>query len=138
MVKLMDLLRRLINELELGSLPYTAMKNVLSEMVQDYHLIFGVKARHLVKTIVYAMVDCPGDHIKMSNLRYDITSRIDRDHHKIGGSRTSLQYLLPLDELHLLENPPLRRVREPMVEDRATQTEGSFYKSPVMALLLDK
>ena len=138
MVKLMDHMCRLINELELGSLPYTAMKNVLSEMVQNYHLTPGVQTRQLVQSIIYAMADCPGDFIKLNNLRYDISSRIDRDHHKVGGSRSTLQYLLPLDNLHLMENPPLRRVREPLVEDKATQTQGCFYRSPVMALLMDK
>ena len=137
MVKLMDLMRRLINELELGSLPYTAMTNVLSEMVQNYHLLFGVRTRQLVQQIVYAMADCPGDFIKLQNLRCDISSRIDRDHHKVGGSRSTLQYELPLDDQHLLGNPPMRRVRLPKMESKNTQTEGRFYKSPVMALLTD-
>ena len=64
----MDLIRRLLNELELGSLPFTALNNVLSEMVQNYHLEFGVKTRQLVQQIVYAMADCPGDFIKLNNL----------------------------------------------------------------------
>ena len=138
MVKLMDLIRRLLNELELGSLPFTAMTNVLSEMVQNYHMVFGVQTRQLVQQIVYAMADCPGDFIKLNNLRWDISSRIDRDHHKVGGSRSTLQYLLPLDDFHLNENPPMKRVRTPLMEEKATQTEGCFYKAPVLALLMDQ
>lgn len=134
----MDLIRRLLNELELGSLPFTAMNNVLSEMVQNYHLESGVKTRQLVQQIVYAMADCPGDFIKLNNIRWDISSRIDRDHHKVGGSRSTLQYLLPLDDFHLDENPPMKRVRTPLMEEKATQTDGCFYKAPVFALMLDE
>ena len=37
LVRLLDLLRRLLNELHVGSVPSMAFINLISEMVENYH-----------------------------------------------------------------------------------------------------
>ena len=102
----------------------------MSETVEHYHYHFGVDTRTLVQKMVYAMVDLPGDTLTLYNLRSDITSRLEREHRKVAGRMTTLQYMLPLDSAHLYENPPLRRIEEVVKVDRATQTAGIFQLTP--------
>ena len=137
MVNLMDLFRRLLNELHVGSIPRMTFSNLLSEMVDEYHLWFGVKTRHVVQKIVYAMMDLPGDVMVLRNLRSDIAVRLEREHHKIGGRMTTLAYYLPLDEKHLEANPPLKRVTPKDTTTKSTQTTGTFQSKPVQALILE-
>ena len=130
LVKLLDLFRRLLNELHVGSVPSMAFINLISEMVENYHYHFGVDTRTIVQKIIYAMVEVPGDMITMYNIRSDIVGRLEREHRKVAGRMTTLQYMLPLDEKHIFENPPLRRVTEIQKCDKATQTAGIFQLTP--------
>ena len=137
MIKLLDLLQRLINELDIGGLPRMAFTNLMHEAVERYHMFFGIKTRLLVQQIVYAMTDLPGELIATANMRTDIMVRLERDHLKIGGQMTTLQYLLPLDDDHLIENPPMRRVPAAEKVDKSTQTKGVFQNKPVQAIILE-
>ena len=56
LVKILDLGQRLVNELELNSVTQIAFKNVMYEMVERYHLFFGMTARTLVQQLLYAML----------------------------------------------------------------------------------
>ena len=136
LVDILDLVRRLINELELNSVPLIALTNVIYEAVEQYNLLFGVKARTLVQQLIYAMADVPGDHLLLARLTSDISVRMDRDHCKTGNQYMSLRYLLPLDSDHLKENPPMRRLTPKHLEEKATQTHGTFGDKPVMALIM--
>lgn len=137
LTKILNLGQRLINELELDSVTQIAFKNVMYEMVEKYHLFFGITARTLVQQLLYAMADAPGDHIVRSRLHSDIATRMDRDHCKTGGIYRTLRYELPLDDDHLKENPPMRRLSPVSREDKSTQTNGTFNKKPVMALIME-
>ena len=101
-----------------------AFTNVLTEMVDEYNLMFGVKTRQLLQKVVYAMMELPGDQFAMMKLRSEITHRLERELLKVGGRLTTLQYMLPLDDDHLYGNPPMRRIPALTVADRATQTVG--------------
>ena len=107
-----------------------AFTNLTSETVEHYHYHFGVDTRTLVQKTVYAMVDLPGDALTLYNLRSDITSRLEREHRQVAGRMTTLQYMLPLDEEHLFENPPLRRVEQVLKVDQSTQTAGIIQLTP--------
>ena len=126
LVKMLDLFQRLLNELHVGSVPSMAFNNLISETVEHYHYHFGVETRSLVQKVVYAMIELPGDTLKLYNLRSDIVGRLEREHRKVAGRMTTLQYMLPLDDQHLFENPPLRRMEEIQKVDQATQTAGIF------------
>ena len=130
LVRLLDLLRRLLNELHVGSVPSMAFINLISEMVENYHYHFGVDTRTIVQKIIYALVEVPGDTRTMYNIRSDIIGRLEREHRKVAGRMTTLQYMLPLDDKHLFENPPLRRVLEVQKADKSTQTAGIFQLTP--------
>ena len=136
MVTILDLGQRLINELELNSVPQLAFNNVMYEMVERYHLYFGITARNLVQMILYALSDCPGDYIVLRNLRTDISNRMDGDHCKTGGKYRTLRYTLPLDKDHLSDNPPMRRIHPVSLENKSTQTNGTINDKPVMALIM--
>ena len=114
-----------------------AFSNIIVEMVDEYHCLFGVKTRQLIQKIVYAMQDIPGDTLVMCNLRTDITSRLEREHRHVGGRLTTLGYYLPLDDNHLSDNPPFRRIPANYKLDKSTQTDGVFQSKPVQALILD-
>ena len=137
MVKLMDLIRRLLNELDEGGLPKMAFSNILVEMVDEYHCLFGIKTRQLVQKIVYAMMELPGNALTMQRLRSDITSRLEREHRHVGGQLTTLGYYLPFDENHLRDNPPFRRIPAFYKLDKSTQTDGIFHSKPVQALIME-
>ena len=107
-----------------------AFTNLVSETVEFYHYHFGVDTRTLVQKVVYAMIDLPGDTLKLYNLRSDIMGRLEREHRQVAGRMTTLQYVLPLDDEHLFENPPLRRINEVLKVDKATQTAGIFQLTP--------
>ena len=126
LVKMLDLMRRLVNELHVGGLPKMAFTNILTEMVDEYNLLFGVKTRQLLQKVVYAMMELPGDQFELMKLRSDISQRLERELLKVGGSTITLQYMLPLDDDHWYENPPLRRVPSTTRSDKATQTVGEF------------
>ena len=130
LVNLLDLFRRLLNELHVGSVPSMAFINLISETVEHYHFHFGVDTRTLVQKVIYAMVEVPGDVHVMYNLRSDIVGRLEREHRKVAGRMTTLQYMLPLDDKHLFENPPLRRIGEVQKTDQSTQTAGIFQLTP--------
>ena len=114
-----------------------AFTNIISEMVDEYNCLFGIKTRNLVQKIVYAMMELPDKDLMMVRLRSDITSRLEREHRKVGHRLTTLSYLLPLDQDHLLENPPMRRMPASTKEDKSTQTNGTFQSKPVQALILE-
>ena len=103
-----------------------AFQNLISETVETYHLYFGVDTRSLVQKVVYAMVDLPGDTQILYNIRSDIVGRLEREHRKVAGRMATLQYMLPLDDEHMYENPPFRRVQEVHKADKTTQTAGIF------------
>ena len=136
-MKLLDLIRRLMNELDEGGLPKMAFANIITEMVDEYHCLFGVKTRYLVQRIVYAMMELPGDAFALTKLRSDITARLEKEYRKIGGRLTTLAYYLPLDDNHLSDNPPFRRMPPSYKEDKSTQTNGTFQSKPVQALILE-
>ena len=136
LVDLLNLIRILINELELNSVSNVALTNVMFEAVEQYNLFFGLKARTFVQQILYAMADVPGDFIVLSRLRTDIATRMDRDHCKTGNQYLSLRYILPLDQEHLKDNPPMRRVSTKQLKDKSTQTNGKFGEKPVLALIM--
>ena len=133
----MDLVQRLIHELDIGSVPCLAFTNLLSETVEDYHLFFGVRTRTLVQQLLYAAGELPGDAIAMARSKSDIISRLERDYLKVSGKSAVLQYTLPLDDNHLDRNPPLRRQPACQTEEKSTQTEGRFQDKPVKALILN-
>ena len=137
LVKILDLGQRLVNELELDSVTQIAFKNVLYEMVEKYHLFFGMTARTLVQKLLYAMVEAPGDHILRMRLHSDISTRMDRDHCKTGGMYRTLRYEIPLNDLHLKDNPPMRRVAPVSTENKSTQTNGTCNEKPVLALIME-
>lgn len=137
LVKLLDLFRRILNELDIGGLPWMTFNNLMSEMVTEYHLLFGIKARNLVQRIIYAMTDVPGERIRLNNLRSDIIARLEREYTQIAGKMIMLEYLLPLDDRHFHENPPLRRIPAIVKTDKSTQTAGTFQQKPVQALILE-
>ena len=130
LAKMLNLFRRLLNELHVGSVPSMAFINLISETVETYHLYFGVDTRTLVQKVVYAMVDLPGDPRTLYNIRSDIVGRLEREHRKVAGRMTTLQYMLPLDDEHMYENPPFRRIQEARKVDKTTQTAGLFQLSP--------
>ena len=131
LVKLLGLFRRLLNELHVGSVPSMALINLISETVENYHLFYsGVDTRTLVQKVVYAMVDLPGDSRTLFNIRSDIVGRLEREHRKVAGRMTTLQYMLPLDDAHMFENPPLRRLVSVQKVDKGTQTAGIFQLTP--------
>ena len=136
LVKILDFGRRLLNELEFDSVPYFAIKNMLFEIVEEYHLQEGIKTRACVQKILYAIADCPGDFITLSNLRTDISSRMERTHCNLGGKSWTLRYLLPLDDQHLDNNPPMRRISPITTSQKSTQTDGKFSAKPVLGLIL--
>ena len=138
LVKILDLAERLIHELEIDSLPQMAMTNVVAEIVEKYHLFFGIKARTCIQLLVYAIADVPGDTLVLNRLRTDITTRLERDHMKTGGLFHTMNYELPLDEAHLDRNPPMRRCSTKSSTNTATQTAGTFNEKPVMALIMEK
>ena len=76
------------------------------------------------------MMELPGDFRTLYNLRSDITSRLEREHRKVAGRMSTLQYMLPLDDKHFYENPPLRRIRAVSKVDVGTQTTGIFQFLP--------
>ena len=137
MVNLLDLIRRLMNELDEGGLPKMAFGNIITEMVDEYHCMFGVKTRYLVQRIVYAMMELPGDAMVLTKLRSDITLRLEREHRKLGSYMTTLAYYLPLDDDHLRDNPPFRRMPPDNKVDKSTQTIGTFQTKPIQALILN-
>ena len=125
------------SELDIGSTPFLAFTNLLSETVEDYHLFFGVRTRTLVQQIVYAAGELPGDARVLANARSDILCRLERDYLKVSGKSAVLQYTLPLDEFHLEKNPPLRRQPACKTMEKSTQTEGRFLDQPVKAIILN-
>ena len=133
----MDLVQRLIHELDIGSVPFMAFTNLLSETVEDYHLFFGVRTRTLVQQLVYAAGDLPGNYLDLSRAKSDILSRLERDYLKVSGKSAVLQYTLPLDNDHLDRNPPLRRQPGYLTMEKSTQTEGRFQDKPITALILN-
>ena len=137
MVRLMDLIRRLLNELDVGGLPKMAFTNVLTEMVDEYNLLFGVKTRQLLQKIVYAMMELPGDQFELLKIRSSIAQRLERELLKVGGRMMTLQYLLPLDQEHLFDNPPMRRIPAKTLVDKSTQTVGVFQNKTIHALILE-
>ena len=114
-----------------------ALTNLVTEMVESYHLPWGIKTRLLIQQIVYAISEVPGDARALANGKSDIISRLERDHLKVRGRATMLIYDLPLDDRHLVDNPSIRRYEPKIMESKSTQTEGSFSNKPVMALILD-
>lgn len=128
LVKMMDLFRRLLNELHVGGLPKMAFNNILTEMVDEYNLLFGVKTRQLLQKVVYAMLEIPGDQFELMKMRSDISRRLERELLKVGGSTVTLQYMLPLDDDHWYGNPPLRRIPATKGLDKSTQTVGKLQK----------
>jgi len=124
LVKMMDLMRRLLNELHVGGLPKMAFSNILTEVVDEYNLLFGVKTRQLLQKVVYAMMELPGDQFELMKLRSEISRRLERELLKVGGSTITLQYMLPLDDDHWYGNPPLRRIPATKGSDKSTQTVG--------------
>ena len=137
LVSILDRVQRLINELDVGGMPQMAFTNLVYETVENYHLFFGVKTRHLVQQIVYAMTDLPGNQRDICNMRTDIMARLERESLKVGGQVATLQYLLPLDENHLNGNPPMQRCVDVKMEDKGTQTSGTFQAKPVQAIILE-
>ena len=133
----MDLFRRLIHELDIGSLPAMAFTNLLMETVENYHLFWGVRTRTLLQQIVYSLAECPGDAKALANARTDVIARLERDHLKVAGRSTMLIYELPLDDDHLDRNPSMQRIKARKFEDKSTQTDGTILDQPVRALLLD-
>ena len=133
----MNLIRRLLHELDLGSLPAMAFSNLMYEMVEQYHSFWGVRTRSLVQQIVYAMIECPGDAHALANARSDLTARLEKDFVKVGGRSTMLLYELPLDDAHADRNPSMRRLIPKTIETKATQTDGTILDQHVRALLLD-
>lgn len=137
LVKLLDLFRRLLHELDIGSLPFMALTNLMFETVEQYHSFWGVRTRSLVQHIVYTIVECPGDSLALANARTDITARLEKDYLKVGGRSTMLLYELPLDEAHADRNPSMRRLVPKTFDTKSTQTEGTILDQSVRALLLD-
>ena len=137
LVKLLDLLRRLLHEMDMTSTPYMAFNNLMMEMVSDYHAIWSLDARSVVQKLLYAAIDLPGEMIPLANARSDIIGRLERDHLTVSGKNVRLQYELPLDDDHLNRNPPLRRITSIVKMEKSTQTEGTFQKKPVRAIILD-
>ena len=138
LVKLLDHFRRILNELDIRSLPAMAMENLMYEMVQDFHLFWGVKTRTIVQQINYALADMPGDRLVLTRGRTDISLRLERDFIKVGGRSTMLLYDLPLDDKHFNGNPPMRRNYPKQTVEKSTQTEGTFSATPVLALIMDQ
>ena len=138
LVKILDYGRRLLNELEFDSVIFFAVQNTLFEIVEEYHLYDGIKARTCIQKILYAVAECPGDFITLSNLRTDISSRMERNHCRLGGKFWTLRYLLPLDINHLDNNPPLRRISPITSTPKSTQTDGKFSGKPVLGLILQE
>ena len=91
----------------------------------------------MVQQLVYAAGELPGDATALNRAKSDILGRLERDHLKVSGRVSVLQYTLPLDEDHLEKNPPLRRLPACKMEDKSTQTEGRFQDKPVKALILN-
>ena len=133
----MHFMRLLIHELDVGGTSYMALTNLLYEIVEDYHLFFGVTTRTMVQQLVYATVELPGDFLELSKAKSDILRRLERDYLKVSGKTAILNYNLPLDEAHLDRNPPLRRQVPCILVDKSTQTEGRFQDKPVTALILN-
>ena len=114
-----------------------AFTNVLTEMVDEYNLLFGVKTRQLLQKIVYAMMELPGDQFELLKIRSSIAQRLERELLKVGGRMMTLQYLLPLDQEHLFDNPPMRRIPAKTLVDKSTQTVGVFQNKTIHALILE-
>ena len=116
-------MRRLINELDIGSLPYLAFTNLMLDTVADYHLFWGVKTRTLVQQLMYAANDLPGQAIPLARAKSDLTARLERDNVMVASKTVLLQYILPLDDHHWEQNPPMRRIEPKSLESKSTQTE---------------
>ena len=137
LVKLLTHFRRLINELDVGSLPNLAFTNLMHETVEEYHWFFGVKTRVLVQQIIYAAAELPGDDLVLHKAKSEITSRLERSHLKVSSKSVMLQYTLPLDDQHLEINPPMRRMPAPTITSKSTQTEGKIHDAFVRAFNLE-
>ena len=137
LVKLLNFYRRLLHELDIGSLPSMAITNLMMEMVEQYHSFWGVRTRSLIQQTVYAISDCPGDALELAKAKTDVTARLERDFLKVGGRTTMLYYELPLDEAHADRNPSMRRLVPRTFENKTTQTDGTILEQNVRALILD-
>ena len=137
LVKILHYMRLLIHELDIGGTSYMAFTNLMYEIVEDYHLFFGVTTRTMVQQLVYASVELPGDFLELSKAKSDILRRLERDYLKVSGKVAILNYTLPLDDAHLDRNPPMRRIIPRNLVDKSTQTDGRFHEKPVTALILN-
>ena len=99
LVKILHFLQCLIHELDVGCTAYLAFSNLITELVEDYHLYFGIRTRTMVQQIVYAAGEIPGDFLELAKAKSEILSRLERDHLKVSGKVPVLQYTVACQRL---------------------------------------